>query len=165
MPLVFAPSNPMPDDEHELRAAYWYAVWDRPIVVPVDLQPGGTIYLYDDRTDRLAWRTTVVDTIAVPFEHVDDFRRLLTTRWQVPATELRDAPTPGFGIAWRAEPDELLLTPRPPGVPALHIWDATGHLDPAIAAAWGVSSPRCAADEAKRAGGGAASARQEPTSA
>ena len=90
--------------------------------------------------DTLVWRTTVVDTIAVPFEHVDDFRRLLSTRWQVEATALSDAPTPGFGIAWRADPDELLLTPRPPGIPPLQTWDATGHLDPAIAAAWGVEA-------------------------
>jgi hypothetical protein len=140
MPLVFVPSNPMPADEDAVRAAYWYAVWDRPIAVPFDLQPGGTVYLYDDRCDTLTWRTTVVETIAVPFEHVDDFRRLLTARWQVPATELNDAPVPGFGIAWRAEPDELLLTPRPPGVAALGTWDAIGHLDPAVAAAWGVES-------------------------
>jgi hypothetical protein len=65
---------------------------------------------------------------------------MLERRWHQPATELADAPLPGFAIAWRAEPDELLLTPRPPDAPPLQNWDATGHLEPAVAAAWGLEA-------------------------
>jgi hypothetical protein len=138
MPRVFVPSNPIPDSPDALPAAYWYAVWDRPITVPHDLRPGGTMYLYDDKTDTLVWRTTVTETVAVPYEHIDDFRRLLASRWGVKPTPLDDAPLPGFGIAWRAEPGELLLTPRPDGFPPLQTWDSTGHLDPETAVAWGL---------------------------
>jgi hypothetical protein len=137
VPLVFTPSTPIPRNEPAVREAYWFAVWDRPIAVPFDLQIGGTVYLYDTTTDTLAWRTTLTDTIAVPFEHTDALREHLTRRWGMNASQIvGDTPSPGFAIAWRAEPDELLGITRPDAARALEQWENVHHIDAATREAW-----------------------------
>ena len=130
MGLIFIPSTPIPSTEAALADAYWYAVWDRPITVPHDLRPGGTVYLADPASGTIVWETLVTDTIAVPYESSDMLRTFLTRRWALPASIVNgDDPYPGFCIAWRATAVEQVNLVVPDDLDPLAMWTSTRHLD------------------------------------
>src|SRR6478735_951764 len=105
MALIFVPSTPIPQSEGEVASACWYAVWDQPVGLLEVLSPGARVFLYDDSADVLVWEVEVTEALARPFEHVDDFRKLLTQRWGQWVTEVDGvATTPGWGIGWKAKP-------------------------------------------------------------
>lgn len=129
MGLVFIPSTAMPPSPEALRDAYWFAVWDRPIPVPHDLLPGGTVYLADPLSGTIVWETVVVDMVSVPYESSLMLRDHLSRRWHLEASEIRgDDPCPGYCIAWRAAPVARLDLALPEGLDPLHMWTSTYHL-------------------------------------
>lgn len=130
MGLIFIPSTPIPSTDASLADAYWYAVWDRPITVPHDLRPGGTIYLADPGSGTIVWETLVTDTLAVPYESSDMLRTYLSRRWALPASTVSgDNPCPGFCIAWRASAVERVDLIVPDDLEPLSMWTSTRHLD------------------------------------
>jgi len=128
--LTFIPSTPIPASVDGLTDSYWFAVWDRPIPVPYDLHPGGTVYLQDSVTGVIVWETTVTDMVAVPYESSQMLRDFLSSRWGPGASTIRGSdPCPGFCVAWRANAVERLDLTVPEGLDPLESWTSTYHLD------------------------------------
>ena len=130
MGLIFIPSTRIPQTVGDLQDAYWFAVWDRPIPVPHDLHPTGTVYLQDEVSGTILWETTVTDMVAVPYESSDMLRDYLSTRWGIPASGISGAdPCPGFAIAWRADSVNQLELTVPEGLEPLEMWTSTFHIE------------------------------------
>ncbi len=113
MPLVFSPSKPITRSKAALHHEYWFAWWDRLVPFPVELTPGGIVYLYEAATDTLVWHSSVSEVSIRPLDHTDAAREQLARRWRVePSTVCGSAPSPGYAITWRVTPTERPLPPR-----------------------------------------------------
>ncbi len=142
--VIYVPSTPIPVTEEGLEEAYWYATWDRPVGLLDVLSLGSTVYLYDADWDVLRWETEVVDVIARPYEHLDQFRSLLSERWGLPASEVVGTATaPGWGIAFKVRPVARLDRAKPTGVAPLEAWETTWHMDGEVQRAWGLVAEAC----------------------
>ncbi len=103
--LVYAPADPVPATCQDVRDKIWFGVWPGPWDTARVFDASRSVYLATHDRTRIVWETAIADVISVPFECTDAFLELVSRRWGHALSQVHGvSPSPGWGVAWRAEP-------------------------------------------------------------
>ncbi len=106
----------LPESKKGMSDEVWFNMWQRRERAYRELASGNILYWYESQTERVVWKTRVLDVDSFPYSHKDDALNRLEERFgEIDPSQpyYVDAPSSGYCLGFRVEALERLNIPKP----------------------------------------------------
>lgn len=110
----------LPTVAEHMDGSLWFNLWSNRLWPYHELTPGSDLYWYETPTQRIVWKTRVMQVLAFPYDSLDDALERVTAEFdeEIDRSQryLVGKPEEGFCLAYRVANPVRMDLPKPAGL-------------------------------------------------